>query len=88
MAYVLTQETDECLLWNPLTGQCHKQFDPFCPLQSVDCLFNDKNVSIWIKKKTQVISSCHPEHTLESPGNLEVMAPTSLWGQGLTHRLP
>uniref|UniRef100_A0A8C6MR91 Coiled-coil and C2 domain containing 2B n=1 Tax=Mus spicilegus TaxID=10103 RepID=A0A8C6MR91_MUSSI len=44
VAYVLTQETDECLLWNPSTGQCHKQFDPFCPLQSVDCLFNDKNV--------------------------------------------
>lgn len=47
MAYVLTQETDEYLLWNPLTGQCHKQFDPFCPLQSVDCLFDDGNVSIW-----------------------------------------
>ncbi|XP_060245282.1 protein CC2D2B [Meriones unguiculatus] len=44
VAYVLTQETGECLLWNPSTGQCHKQFDPFCPLQSVDCLFNDKNV--------------------------------------------
>ncbi|KAM4852779.1 protein CC2D2B isoform 3-T3 [Thomomys bottae] len=44
VAYVLTQETDEYLLWNPSTGQCHKQFDPFCPLQSVDCLFNDKNV--------------------------------------------
>ncbi|XP_045710345.1 protein CC2D2B [Phyllostomus hastatus] len=43
-AYVLTHETDEYLLWNPLTGQCHKQFDPFCPLQSVDCLFDDGNV--------------------------------------------
>ncbi|XP_072827791.1 protein CC2D2B isoform X5 [Vicugna pacos] len=43
VAYVLTKETDECLLWNPLTGQCHKQFDPFCPLQSVDCLFDDEN---------------------------------------------
>lgn len=49
MAYVLTQETDEYLLWNPLTGQCYKQFDPFCPLQSVDCLFDDENVSIWSK---------------------------------------
>ncbi|EDL94187.1 rCG57684 [Rattus norvegicus] len=45
VAYVLTQETGECLLWNPSTGQCYKQFDPFCPLQSVDCLFNDKNVT-------------------------------------------
>ncbi|XP_013964319.1 protein CC2D2B isoform X22 [Canis lupus familiaris] len=44
VAYVLTQETNEYLLWNPLTGQCHKQFDPFCPLQSVDCLFDDGNV--------------------------------------------
>lgn len=52
MAYVLTQETDEYLLWNPLTGQCHKQFDSFCPLQSVDCLFDDGNVSIWGKKKS------------------------------------
>lgn len=47
MAYVLTPETDEYLLWNPLTGQYHKQFDPFCPLQSVDCLFDGENVSIW-----------------------------------------
>lgn len=45
MAYVLTQETDEYLLWNPLTGQSYKQFDPFCPLQSVDCLFDNENVS-------------------------------------------
>ncbi|KAM6182264.1 protein CC2D2B [Erethizon dorsatum] len=44
VAYVLTQETNEYLLWNPSTGQCHKQFDPFCPLQSVDCLFDDRNV--------------------------------------------
>ncbi|XP_014446676.1 protein CC2D2B isoform X2 [Tupaia chinensis] len=44
VAYVLTQETDEYLLWNPSTGQCYKQLDPFCPLQSVDCLFDDKNV--------------------------------------------
>ncbi|XP_010619173.2 protein CC2D2B [Fukomys damarensis] len=44
VAYVLTQETNECLLWNPSTGQCHKQFDPFCPLQSIDCLFDDRNV--------------------------------------------
>lgn len=58
VAYVLTQETDEYLLWNPLTGQCHKQFDPFCPLQSVDCLFDDGNVSIWGKKSyLELISS-------------------------------
>lgn len=44
VAYVLTQETDEYLLWNPLTGRCHKQFDPFCPLQGVDCLFDGENV--------------------------------------------
>ncbi|XP_044791198.1 protein CC2D2B isoform X9 [Bubalus bubalis] len=44
VAYVLTQETDEYLLWNPLTGRCYKQFDPFCPLQGVDCLFDGENV--------------------------------------------
>uniref|UniRef100_A0A8C3YMK1 Coiled-coil and C2 domain containing 2B n=1 Tax=Catagonus wagneri TaxID=51154 RepID=A0A8C3YMK1_9CETA len=44
VAYVLTEETDKYLLWNPLTGQCHKQCDPFCPLQSVDCLFDGENV--------------------------------------------
>nr|XP_010331541.1 protein CC2D2B isoform X2 [Saimiri boliviensis boliviensis] len=44
VAYVLTQETNEYLLWNPSTGQCYKQFDPFCPLKSVDCLFDDRNV--------------------------------------------
>uniref|UniRef100_A0A2K6LW24 Coiled-coil and C2 domain containing 2B n=1 Tax=Rhinopithecus bieti TaxID=61621 RepID=A0A2K6LW24_RHIBE len=44
VAFVVTQETNEYLLWNPSTGQCYKQFDPFCPLKSVDCLFDDKNV--------------------------------------------
>ncbi|XP_049646360.1 protein CC2D2B [Suncus etruscus] len=44
VAYVLTQETDEFLLWNPLTGRCYKQCDPFCPLQSVDCLFDGGNI--------------------------------------------
>nr|XP_055110223.1 protein CC2D2B isoform X2 [Symphalangus syndactylus] len=44
VAYVVTQETNEYLLWNPSTGQCYKQFDPFCPLKSVDCLFDDRNV--------------------------------------------
>lgn len=76
MAYVLTQETDEFLLWNPLTGQCHKQFDPFCPLQSVDCLFDDGNVSIREKNlilryllKNQTVVLC-PGSTLESCGKL------------------
>ncbi|XP_011906653.1 PREDICTED: protein CC2D2B [Cercocebus atys] len=44
VAYVVTQETNEYLLWNPSTGQCYKQFDPFCPLKSIDCLFDDRNV--------------------------------------------
>lgn len=76
VAYVLTQETDEFLLWNPLTGQCHKQFDPFCPLQSVDCLFDDGNVSIWEKNlilhyllKSQTVVLC-PGSTFESCGKL------------------
>uniref|UniRef100_A0A452H929 C2 domain-containing protein n=1 Tax=Gopherus agassizii TaxID=38772 RepID=A0A452H929_9SAUR len=44
VAYVLTHENEEYFLWNPLNGQCYKQFDTFCPLQSVDCLINRENV--------------------------------------------
>lgn len=70
MAYVVTQETNEYLLWNPSTGQCYKQFDPFCPLKSVDCLFDDRNVSIWGKKVLSSLLKSHPGYTLESPGEL------------------
>ncbi|XP_053161349.1 protein CC2D2B isoform X3 [Hemicordylus capensis] len=44
VAYVATQENGEYFLWNPLNGQCYKQFDAFCPLQSVDCLISWENV--------------------------------------------
>uniref|UniRef100_A0A6I8PRH2 Coiled-coil and C2 domain containing 2B n=1 Tax=Ornithorhynchus anatinus TaxID=9258 RepID=A0A6I8PRH2_ORNAN len=44
VAYVITQESDEYLLWNPLTGRCYRQFDSFCPLQSADCLIDEENV--------------------------------------------
>ncbi|XP_038600358.1 protein CC2D2B [Tachyglossus aculeatus] len=44
VAYVITKESDEYLLWNPLTGHCYRQFDSFCPLQSADCLIDEENV--------------------------------------------
>ncbi|XP_044276638.1 protein CC2D2B [Varanus komodoensis] len=44
VAYVATQENGEYFLWNPLNGQCYKQFDAFCPLQSIDCLISWENV--------------------------------------------
>ncbi|KAH0623628.1 hypothetical protein JD844_006578 [Phrynosoma platyrhinos] len=44
VAYVAAQENGYFFLWNPLSGQCYKQFDAFCPLQSVDCLINWENV--------------------------------------------
>ncbi|XP_047680787.1 protein CC2D2B isoform X8 [Prionailurus viverrinus] len=65
VAYVLTQETDEYLLWNPLTGQCHKQFDPFCPLQSVDCLFDDGNVWFNIQQNNTPMA-VHFDYSKES----------------------
>uniref|UniRef100_A0A673TRP4 Coiled-coil and C2 domain containing 2B n=1 Tax=Suricata suricatta TaxID=37032 RepID=A0A673TRP4_SURSU len=65
VAYVLTQETDEYLLWNPLTGQCYKQFDPFCPLQSVDCLFDDGNVWFNIQQNNTPMA-VHFDYSKES----------------------
>ncbi|XP_054437259.1 protein CC2D2B isoform X2 [Pteronotus mesoamericanus] len=65
VAYVLTYETDEYLLWNPLTGQCHKQFDPFCPLQSVDCLFDDGNVWFNIQQNNTPMA-VHFDYSKES----------------------
>ncbi|XP_042315188.1 protein CC2D2B isoform X3 [Sceloporus undulatus] len=43
VAYVAAQENGYFFLWNPLSSQCYKQFDAFCPLQSVDCLINCEN---------------------------------------------
>uniref|UniRef100_A0A8C2MAP8 Coiled-coil and C2 domain containing 2B n=1 Tax=Cricetulus griseus TaxID=10029 RepID=A0A8C2MAP8_CRIGR len=65
VAYVLTQETGESLLWNPSTGQCYKQFDPFCPLQSVDCLFNDRNVWFNIQQNNTPMA-VHFDYSKES----------------------
>ncbi|XP_038171998.1 protein CC2D2B [Arvicola amphibius] len=65
VAFVLTQETGESLLWNPSTGQCHKQFDPFCPLQSVDCLFNDRNVWFNIEQNNTPMA-VHFDYSKES----------------------
>uniref|UniRef100_A0ABM5G1C7 Protein CC2D2B isoform X9 n=1 Tax=Pogona vitticeps TaxID=103695 RepID=A0ABM5G1C7_9SAUR len=44
VAYVATLENGEYFLWNPLTGHCYRQFDAFCPLQSIDCLISRENV--------------------------------------------
>ncbi|XP_076840623.1 coiled-coil and C2 domain-containing protein 2A isoform X3 [Brachyhypopomus gauderio] len=43
-AYVLTQEHNLYLIWNPSTGQFYGQYDSFCPLQAVGCLINTDNV--------------------------------------------
>ncbi|KAM5271809.1 protein CC2D2B [Ctenodactylus gundi] len=65
VAYVLIRETNEYLLWNPSTGQCHKQFDPFCPLQSVDCLFDDRNVWFNIQQNNTPMA-VHFDYSKES----------------------
>ncbi|XP_051679079.1 protein CC2D2B isoform X2 [Oryctolagus cuniculus] len=83
VAYVLTQESDEYLLWNPSTGQCHKQFDPFCPLQSVDCLFDDKNVWFNIQQNNTPMA-VHFDYSKESfwkqliPKNFQGTKPQSI----------
>ncbi|XP_031812019.1 protein CC2D2B isoform X2 [Sarcophilus harrisii] len=77
VAYVLTQEVDEYLLWNPLTGQSHKQFDPFCPLQSADCLFDNENVWFNIQHNSTPMS-VHFDNSRESswkqllPKNIQI----------------
>ncbi|XP_059197951.1 coiled-coil and C2 domain-containing protein 2A isoform X1 [Centropristis striata] len=43
-AYVLTNEQDRFLIWNPCSGQCYGQYDTFCPLQTVGCLVDANNV--------------------------------------------
>ncbi|XP_065840222.1 coiled-coil and C2 domain-containing protein 2A-like [Oscarella lobularis] len=50
-AYVLTEDQGDQLsgeywLWNPSTGKRFHQFDPYCPLQTVDSVFGTEN--IWV----------------------------------------
>ncbi|KAK2824932.1 hypothetical protein Q7C36_018859 [Tachysurus vachellii] len=49
-AYVLTQEHNRFVIWNPSTGQYYGQYDTFCPLQTVGCLINADNV--WFNIQT------------------------------------
>ncbi|KAK3518815.1 hypothetical protein QTP70_014874 [Hemibagrus guttatus] len=49
-AYVLTQEQNRYVIWNPSTGQYYGQYDTFCPLQTVGCLINADNV--WFNIQT------------------------------------
>ncbi|OXB53749.1 hypothetical protein ASZ78_014541 [Callipepla squamata] len=44
-AYVLTLEQSQYVIWNPSTGCFYRQYDTFCPLQSVYCLISCDNVS-------------------------------------------
>uniref|UniRef100_A0A5F9DBI5 Coiled-coil and C2 domain containing 2B n=1 Tax=Oryctolagus cuniculus TaxID=9986 RepID=A0A5F9DBI5_RABIT len=93
VAYVLTQESDEYLLWNPSTGQCHKQFDPFCPLQSVDCLFDDKNVWFNIQQNNTPMA-VHFDYSKESfwkqliPKNFQGTKPQSIQITGFPIQMP
>ncbi|XP_040847767.1 protein CC2D2B isoform X3 [Ochotona curzoniae] len=93
VAYVLTQENDEYLLWNPSTGQCHKQFDPFCPLQSIDCLFDDKNVWFNIQQNNTPMA-IHFDYSKESfwkqliPKNFQGMKSPSIQITGFPIQMP
>ncbi|OXB82886.1 UNVERIFIED_CONTAM: hypothetical protein H355_003328 [Colinus virginianus] len=42
-AYVLTLEQSQHVIWNPSTGCFYRQYDTFCPLQSVYCLISCDN---------------------------------------------
>uniref|UniRef100_A0A8D2KRD4 Coiled-coil and C2 domain containing 2A n=1 Tax=Varanus komodoensis TaxID=61221 RepID=A0A8D2KRD4_VARKO len=43
-AYVLTWEQNQYVIWNPSCGRFYRQYDAFCPLQSVSCLISHDNV--------------------------------------------
>ena len=44
-AYVVTRESAfSTRLWNAQTGQVYKSDDPACPLTSIGCIFDDKNI--------------------------------------------
>ncbi|XP_069782123.1 coiled-coil and C2 domain-containing protein 2A isoform X4 [Narcine bancroftii] len=54
-AYVLSYDQNQYVIWNSTTGQCHGQFDAFCPLQSVSCLINADNVWCNVQKYETVM---------------------------------
>uniref|UniRef100_A0A8D0DNL5 Coiled-coil and C2 domain containing 2B n=1 Tax=Salvator merianae TaxID=96440 RepID=A0A8D0DNL5_SALMN len=56
VAYVATEENGTYFLWNPLNGQCYKQHDAFCPLQSVDCLISWENVWFNVQQNSSPMS--------------------------------
>ncbi|XP_078499557.1 protein CC2D2B isoform X2 [Lissotriton helveticus] len=56
VAYVLTDEHLDFFLWNPMNGQYYKQFDIYCPLQSVDCLIGTDNVWFNVQQNSAPMS--------------------------------
>lgn len=51
-SYVLTYEDSQYLIWNPRSGQSYRQYDTFCPLQTVGSLVSGDNVWLNIQKHT------------------------------------
>lgn len=54
--YVLTYKDSQYLIWNPRSGQSYRQYDAFCPLQTVGSLVNGDNVWLNIQKHTSPTS--------------------------------
>ena len=46
-AYVMTEEGAEFWIWNSGTGEHFRTRDNNCPLQTVGCLINHENVSLF-----------------------------------------
>lgn len=44
-AYTLVIEDGKAWIWNALKGEKYSASDNFCPLVTIGCLINDKNVS-------------------------------------------
>lgn len=53
--YVLTKslQREDCQLWNAHTGRVYTLDDTSCPLTSVGCVFNDKNIWANIQKSAE-----------------------------------
>lgn len=65
--YVLTQENNRYVIWNPSTGQYYGQYDTFCPLQTAGCLVNADNVStVWCPASLLQSFSCRVDRLVIS----------------------
>ena len=63
-AYTLVIDGPNTWVWNAMKGEKYSVSDTFCPLVSIGCLINGKNVSLYRSAYNVLVTIGHRQHVL------------------------